>query len=188
MTTSIFRNSQFAIRNPLPILLLLCLLAPSIAGAENRILKLTPDAGPVIGGTVVRISLEELAILGDLEVRFGNHLAAKVRRLGKSTLEVMTPPGNPGPVEVRVVNDFWGTATSPAVFTYLAVGTPRPVAATPEVIRVEPATLPVGSGMSAFNWRARTSPRPARCWCETRLSPARWWGRDASRPRCPPRS
>jgi hypothetical protein len=126
--------------------LLLCLLAPSIAGAENRILKLTPDSGPVIGGTVVRISLEELAILGDLEVRFGNRLAAKVRRLGKSTLEVMTPPGNPGPVEVRVVNDFWGTATSPAVFTYLAVGTPRPVAATPEVIRVEPATLPVGSG------------------------------------------
>jgi len=126
--------------------LLLCLLAPSIAGAENRILKLTPDTGPVIGGTVVKISLEELAILGDLEVRFGNRLAAKVRRLGKSTLEVMTPPGNSGPVEVRVVNEFWGTVTSPAVFTYLAVGSPRPVAATPEVIRVEPATLPVGSG------------------------------------------
>ena len=96
MTTSIFRNSQFTIHNSLLILLLLCLLAPSIAGAENRILKLTPDTGPVIGGTVVRISLEELAILGDLEVRFGNRLAAKVRRLGKSTLEVMTPRATPG--------------------------------------------------------------------------------------------
>ena len=74
---SSIRNSQSAIRNLL-LSLLLCLLVPSIAGAENRILKLTPDAGPVIGGTVVRISLEELAILGDLEVRFGNRIAAKV--------------------------------------------------------------------------------------------------------------
>ncbi len=139
------RKSQIANRNPLLTLLLLCLLAPSIAGAANRILTLTPETGPVIGGTVVRIILEDLAILGDLEVRFGSRLAPQVRRLGNSTLEVLAPPGNPGPVEVLVVNEFWGTATSPAVFTYLAADTPRSVALPPQLTRVAPEAVRVGS-------------------------------------------
>jgi hypothetical protein len=127
------------------LVLLLCLLAPSIAGAANRILALTPNTGPATGGTVVKITLEELAVLGSLEVRFGNRLATQVRRLGTLTLEVLAPPGNPGPAEVRVVNEFWGTATDPAVFTYVAVDTARPAAPPPQLTRVDPAAVLVGS-------------------------------------------
>jgi hypothetical protein len=125
------------------MLIALCLLAPTIAGAENRILKLNPDAGSAAGGTVVQITIEDLPILGDLEVRFGDRLATKVRRVGRLTLEVVTPPGIPGPVAVRVVNEFWGTATGPAVFTYAAAA-PQLIRAEP--VRAEPAAIQVGSG------------------------------------------
>lgn len=97
----------------------LCLLVPASARAENRILKLSPDAGPATGGTLVRITLEDLSDEGDLEVRFGDRLATNVRRIGGSTVEAATPPGSAGSVAVWVVNTRSGAVTSRAVFTYL---------------------------------------------------------------------
>lgn len=119
------------------LLLAAWLLLPISAGAESRIVSLTPGKGPTGGGTIVTLQLEGGVGFGPLEIRFGNRVASDVRRQGLSALEVVTPPGNPGPVPVRVMNNLWGIRTSPAVFTYV----PPP----PRLTRLEPATVLAGS-------------------------------------------
>ena len=130
--SSVSRGSRLA-----SLLLAAWLLVPISAGAESRIVSLTPGKGPTGGGTIVTLQLEGGVGFGPLEIRFGNRVASDVRRQGLSALEVVTPPGNPGPVPVRVMNNLWGIRTSPAVFTYV----PPP----PRLTRLEPATVLAGS-------------------------------------------
>ena len=115
----------------------LCLLLPAQASGQARIVSLAPERGPTTGGTVVTLEVEGGVIFGPLEVEFGDRKAKNVRRVGLSTLEVVTPPGRPGPVSVRVVNGLWGTRTNPGIFTY--------VSPAPRLSRLTPSTAPVGS-------------------------------------------
>lgn len=120
------------------------LLAPSGVLAESRILKLSPDAGPATGGTVVRITVEDLSDAGSLEVRFGDRLATNVRRVDGSSLEAATPAGSAGPVPVLVVSQPSGTVAGRAVFTYTE-GVPQsaqnPV---PQIISLKASSPPRG--------------------------------------------
>lgn len=115
----------------------LWLLTPATAGAQPRIVALSPEKGPTGGGTVVTIEVEGGVVLGPLRVEFGGRPASTVSRTGLSTLEAVTPPGEPGPAPVQVMNELWGTTTSPAVFTYI----PPP----PHLFRLDPPAVPVGS-------------------------------------------
>lgn len=124
----------------LPCLLLASALwfaGPADAGATARIVSLSPDKGPVAGGTAVLIEVDESLILGPIRVAFGDRPARQVRRLGLSILQVTAPPGAPGPVPVRVSYGLWGSSTAPAVFTY--------VSPAPRLARVAPSTVPAGS-------------------------------------------
>jgi len=118
-------------------LLWLLLVGPAAARAESRITALVPASGPPEGGTLVVITVERAIALGPLEVHFGGRVAERVRRRNATTLEVVAPPGPPGPVAVRVLNEFWGTSTAPAVFTYIPPA--------PRLDGVEPPALPAGA-------------------------------------------
>lgn len=116
--------------------LVLWLLMPANAVGQAGSVDLTPDRGPAAGGTVVLLEVEEAVLLGPVRVEFGGQPASQVRRLGLSILEVVTPPGNPGPVPVRVVYGLWGSSTAQAVFTY----TPP----TARLLRLNPSTVAAG--------------------------------------------
>jgi len=113
------------------------LLQPAAAAAQARIDWLHPDKGPARGGTAVLIEVNENLILGPVRVEFGGRPSSQVRRLGLSILEVITPPGEPGPVPVRVVYGLWGSSTAPAVFTYLPLA--------PQLTRLHPPSVSTGS-------------------------------------------
>ena len=129
-------------------MLIVCQGVPARA-AENQIVGISPAEGSVEGGTRVRITFKGslLSEIGNSEVRFGDRAANAARRVDRSTLEVVTPPGTPGPVPVRIINEFWGTATAPVVFTYVGSG--------PQPIRVEPAHLLVGSAAAKIRVHGR---------------------------------
>lgn len=118
-------------------LLLALLLAPLPAAAAGRILAVQPESGPPSGGTIVRVTMAGGGLIGPVEVRFGDHPAARVRRISLTTLEVVTPPGEPGSIDVRVINKLFGTIMAPMAFTY--------VSPAPTIVRVEPATLVAGA-------------------------------------------
>ncbi len=118
------------------------LQVPASAWAESRIVSLSPDTGPPSGGTHVTIQIEGGVTMGPLEVRFGDRMASRVYRVGLSALEAVTPPGNPGPVSVEVINGLWGTRTPAAIFTYLPLPSAPP---SPRLLRLEPTAVPVGS-------------------------------------------
>jgi hypothetical protein len=113
------------------------LLPGAMAEAQSRILSLQPNSGSTRGGSVVTIEVEGGVVFGPMQVRFGERPATGVRRAGLSTLEVLTPPGEPGPVGVRVVNDLWGATTQPVIFTYIPPA--------PRLTRLVPAAASVGS-------------------------------------------
>ncbi len=113
-------------------------ITAAAAAAAERAIRLTPSSGPVRGGTTVRVELEGGSIFGSVQVRFGDQMASRVRRTGLATLDVVSPPGEPGPVAVQVINRLWGTTTVTAEFTYTE---PHP-----QVVRVTPSTLMAGSG------------------------------------------
>ncbi len=115
----------------------LWLLTPANAYGEGSIVALTPDKGPAAGGTLVTLQVEGGMVVGPLKVMFGNRPATTVRRVGLSRLEAVTPPGTPGPVPVRVVNELWRTGSRPAVFTYTL--------APPRLARLDPPSVPVGT-------------------------------------------
>ena len=117
--------------------LVLGLLMPAGAGGQTRIVALSPEKGPTGGGTLVTLQIEGGLALGPLQVEFGGQPASLIRRRGFSTLEAVTPPGEAGPIPVRVVSGLWGTKTAPAVFTYVPPGA--------RLGWVDPASAPVGS-------------------------------------------
>ncbi|HSB69776.1 MAG TPA: IPT/TIG domain-containing protein [Candidatus Methylomirabilis sp.] len=112
-------------------------MLPPTAFAESRIVSVTPEKGPTSGGTLVTLELAGGVSLGPLEVRFGRRVASDIKREGLSILQVVTPPGDPGPAPVQVMNNLWGTITAPAVFTY--------VPPAPRLTRLDPTTAPAGS-------------------------------------------
>jgi hypothetical protein len=118
-------------------LLALWLLLPAHASGAAKIIGLSPNTGPVGGGTRVRIEVDEILFLGPLRVEFGGRPAGEVRSQGLSILEVISPPGSPGPVPVRVVYGLRRSSTDPAVFTYLSPP--------PRLVRLEPFAVPAGS-------------------------------------------
>jgi hypothetical protein len=121
---------------------MLWLLAPVTASGQARIMALSPDSGPTEGGTLVTIQVEGSVAVGPMEVLFGGRPTKEVWRTGFSTLQAVTPPGEPGPVPVRVVSTLWGSRTAPAIFTY--------VPPAPRLLRVDPATVLAGSGEQEF--------------------------------------
>ncbi len=116
----------------------LWVLAPAPAAGEARIVELRPDKGPTGGGTAVLIEVSESLLVGPVRVEFGSQLSTQVRRLGISILEAITPPGDSGPVPVRVMYGLWGSQTAPAVFTY--------VPPHPQLTQLEPPSVLAGSG------------------------------------------
>jgi len=121
----------------LVLIAVLWVLAPAPAAAQARIVELRPVKGPTGGGTAVLIDVDESLLLGPVRVEFGSRPSPQVRRLGISILEVITPPGEPGPVPVRVVYGLWGSRTAPVVFTY--------VPPAPYLARLDPPSVPAGS-------------------------------------------
>jgi len=116
----------------------LWVLAPMPAAAQALIVGFHPDKGPTGGGIAVLIEVNESLLLGPVRVEFGSRPSTQVRRLGISILEAITPPGDPGPVPVRVVYGLLGSKTAPAVFTY--------VSPHPELTRLDPPSVLAGSG------------------------------------------
>jgi dipeptidyl aminopeptidase/acylaminoacyl peptidase len=82
-------------------------------------------------------------LIGPIEVRFGDRVAGRVRRLSLTALEVVTPPGEPGPTDVWVINKLFGSAMAPVAFTYAPT--------VPTITQARPATLLAGSGESILH-------------------------------------
>jgi len=110
---------------------------PPGASAQAPAVSLTPDKGPTGGGTRVLIEIDEGLTLGSIRVEFGGRPVRVVRGLGLSIVEVITPPGNPGPVPVRVVYGLLMKTAASAVFTY--------VSPAPRLARLDPSTVQAGS-------------------------------------------
>jgi len=115
----------------------LWLLLPADARGQAKVVDLTPDKGPTAGGTRVLIEVADSLLLGSVRVEFGGRPIRQVHSLGLSILEVITPPGDPGPVPVRVVYGLLGKSTALAVFTY--------VPPAPRLARLDPSTAQAGS-------------------------------------------
>ena len=143
----------------------LCLLPLPVAGVQAPTASLTPDKGPTVGGTRVLIEIDEGLTLGSIRVEFGGRPVRVVRGLGLSIVEVITPPGDPGPVPVRVTYGLlMKTAARPSSRTC-----PQPHA-WPDWIR--PRSRPDRPSLPS-RWRAKISRRPAACASETAWCPPR---------------
>jgi hypothetical protein len=110
---------------------------PSVASAQAPAASLTPDQGPTGGGTKVLIEIDGGLTLGSIRVEFGGRPVHVVRSLGLSIVEVITPPGDPGPVPVRVTYGLLMKTAASAVFTY--------VSPAPRLARLDPSTVEAGS-------------------------------------------
>jgi hypothetical protein len=152
-------------RGVLLALVVSCLCMPSIARGDSQIVSLSPSEGSIEGGTRVRITFKGSVLtgIGNIEVRFGTRAATSAKKVDRSTLEVVAPPGPPGPVQVRIINEFWGTATAPVVFTYIGSG--------PQPIRVEPAQLLVGSEPAQIRIHGRGFTSGTRVWVQDTAIP-----------------
>ncbi|HET7710489.1 MAG TPA: IPT/TIG domain-containing protein, partial [Thermoanaerobaculia bacterium] len=76
---------------------------------------ISPDAGPIAGGTVVTISGSNFQ--NGVTVRFGSTPAASVTFVSSSQLTVITPPLSAGPVTVTVTNPNGETVTTSYLYT-----------------------------------------------------------------------
>jgi hypothetical protein len=115
----------------------LCLLPLPVASAQAPAVSLTPDQGPAGGGTRVLIEIDEGLTLGSIRVEFDGRPVRVLRGLGLSIVEVITPPGNPGPVPVRVTYGLLMKTAASGVFTY--------VSPAPRLARLDPSTVQAGS-------------------------------------------
>jgi hypothetical protein len=112
------------------------LLLP-VTSAVASSLSLTPDKGPTAGGTRLLIEIDEDFTLGSIQVEIGGRPVRVVRGLGLSIVEVITPPGNPGPAPVRVSYGLLGKSSASAVFTYVPPAS--------QLTSLDPSTASAGS-------------------------------------------
>ncbi|HWT82759.1 MAG TPA: IPT/TIG domain-containing protein [Candidatus Methylomirabilis sp.] len=108
-----------------------------MASAAAANVSLTPDKGPTAGGTRVLIEIDDGLTLGRIQVDFGGRSAPVVRGLGVSIIEVIAPPGKPGPVPVHVVYGLLSKTTASAVFQYMSPS--------PRLTRLDPSVALTGS-------------------------------------------
>lgn len=88
---------------------------------------LTPNTGPGQGGTTVRINGAGFQV--GASVSFGGSNAPTATVLTPNDIDVVTPIGADGPVNVTIVNPDGQTTTANNAFTYVAP--PNPVQVTP---------------------------------------------------------
>jgi len=117
--------------------LALCVCQLPVSSALASSLSLTPDKGPTAGGTRVLVEIDDGLTLGGVRVKFGGRSVPVVRGLGLSIVEVIAPPGDPGPVSVLVEYGLLGKSTASASFRY--------VPPTPRLTRLEPPGASTGS-------------------------------------------
>lgn len=108
---------------------------PSDPEAPPILRNLTPAEGSVEGGT--RVLLRGDALQEPVEVFFGDAPAAQVEQLDVFGVEAVTPPGELGPVDVRITTPT-GTSSLADAFTYVPVF---------EIDRVSPARIPEEGGV-----------------------------------------
>ncbi|MFJ4342706.1 IPT/TIG domain-containing protein [Streptomyces sp. NPDC088915] len=77
--------------------------------------NITPATGPAAGGTV--ITLTGTGLDGVADVKFGSAAGTNLKTLSSEKIQVTTPPGTAGAVNV-VVNDDSGPVTKATAFTY----------------------------------------------------------------------
>lgn len=88
----------------------------TVATGGSTITGANPTTGPSAGGTT--ITLTGTGFTGGSTVLFGNAASPTVTYLGSSQLFVVTPPNNPGPATITLINSSGAAATLPGVFTY----------------------------------------------------------------------
>ena len=115
----------------------MCLLMSPVASALAPSVSLTPDKGPTAGGTRVLVEIDDGLTLGSVQVEFDGRPVRVVRGLGLAIVEVIAPPGKPGPVPVRVVYGLLGKSAASTVFTY--------VPPAPRLTRLDPSTASAGA-------------------------------------------
>jgi hypothetical protein len=110
-----------------PIALALILTAASALAAGPTITSITPNVGPVAGGTLVRITgtgFSNICIIcsppfGGPAVLFGSTQAAEVHFIDSTALDVVTPAVLASTVSVTVSQaDGTGSTTMPNAFTF----------------------------------------------------------------------
>jgi len=111
---------------------------------------ITPIAGPITGGTLLRISKATPFDVEPLHVSIGGVEVPVVRRVGTNAIEVMTVAHDAGPVEVRVESVMGGSFVAPAAFTFY-----DPNAATPDPFVFTQLLFPIdfaGPGAFGAQW------------------------------------
>ena len=103
-----------------------------------EIVGLVPGAGPVTGGTV--LSLQGAWFQDGAQVMFGG-IQAEVSFVDGANLLVVTPPGQPGPTDVTVLNPDGQGATGKSAFSYVV-----PTAPPPKLFGVVPSSGPESGG------------------------------------------
>lgn len=97
-----------------------------IPSSEPRITKIIPSEGSAAGGNVVEILGKEFLFTKDASgelleaptVYFGDN-QAEVLDCNDGYIRILTPPGNPGPAEVYVLNIDGGISNKDIIYTYL---------------------------------------------------------------------
>ncbi|RFS46289.1 LPXTG cell wall anchor domain-containing protein [Micromonospora craniellae] len=111
-------------------------VAPTFTYLAPTITSIVPDTGPVTGGTTVTIT--GTGLTGATGVNFGDTPGTNlVVNPNGTSLTVVTPPGQVGPVDVTVLIPG-ANATAPDGFTYEA--------APPRIDTVTPGQGPIGGG------------------------------------------
>ena len=107
-----------------------------------RITGVTPAEGPVAGRTLVTITGANLPELPD--VFFGDERAQVVSVVAPTFIVVDTPPGEPGWVNVRVVDRASGDeAVLDNAYLYVEEGVEPPPSTTTTTAWVPPTTTPI---------------------------------------------
>lgn len=105
---------------------------PTPPGAGATVTSISPNTGPIAGGTAVTITGTNFVT--GATVSFGVATSPKVVFVNSTTLTATTPPHVAGPVNVTVINKAGDNGTLPASFSYSST----PVSTAPRMNLVSP--------------------------------------------------